>query len=488
MTASDGLQIGWASRDITPDQPVSLAGQFHVRLSQGVRDPITVTALCLASGADVCIWVSCDLVGVTVALLAECRECLRQRLPQFPVEKLVMNVTHTHTAPDAKGGWYPPLPEGVMQPAAYASFVAGRVAEAAAESWGTRQPGSVSWGFGYAVVGHNRRAVYFDDLSQRADFERLVGTKTEKHARMYGNVNDCAFSGLEGGAEHAVNLLFTFDAASRLTGAVYNLPCPSQETEQLTVISADFWHEVRVELRRRHGEHLFLLPQCAPAGDLSPHVMVNQKAERRMLELRKRTTRQEIAARLAAAFDDVYAAAGGDRHAAPVFKHEVREISLPRRRITDEEYRAAEEGVRELEALRARQAAATVPPGYWEQPDVCFSRGYRCRRIVERHAEQQAQPELPMEMHVMRVGDVVFATNAFELFMDYGHRIVARSPAVQTFLVQLAAGGRASYLPTARAEAGESYSACLYCNEVGSAGGQKLVEETVHAIQALWPS
>ena len=73
-----------------------------------------------------------------------------------------------------------------------------------------------------------------------------------------------------------------------------------------------------------------------------------------------------------------------------------------------------------------------------------------------------------------------------ELFLDFGLRMAARSPAEQTFLTQLCAGGTMSYLATEKAVAGESYSACLYCNEVSPAGGQQLVEETLTSLNALW--
>jgi hypothetical protein len=33
---------------------------------------------------------------------------------------------------------------------------------------------------------------------------------------------------------------------------------------------------------------------------------------------------------------------------------------------------------------------------------------------------------------------------------------------------------------------GKSYSACLYCNEVGHEGGDVLVEAAVKRIKALW--
>ena len=44
-----GLRVGWASVDITPDEPVVLRGQFHARVSEGVMDPVTATTLAIES-------------------------------------------------------------------------------------------------------------------------------------------------------------------------------------------------------------------------------------------------------------------------------------------------------------------------------------------------------------------------------------------------------------------------------------------------------
>jgi len=37
------LRIGWASRDVSTDQPIDIPGQFHMRVSQGVLDPLRTT-------------------------------------------------------------------------------------------------------------------------------------------------------------------------------------------------------------------------------------------------------------------------------------------------------------------------------------------------------------------------------------------------------------------------------------------------------------
>jgi hypothetical protein len=126
----------------------------------------------------------------------------------------------------------------------------------------------------------------------------------------------------------------------------------------------------------------------------------------------------------------------------------------------------------------------------WQQlhnNSILASRRRRCGGVVERSALQKEQPTLPAEIHVVKVGNVAFATNRFELFMDYMHRIQARSPFEQTFVVQLTGDPHqaGSYLATKRAQANKGYSASPYCNQVSPEGGQELVEETLKILKEI---
>jgi hypothetical protein len=87
-----------------------------------------------------------------------------------------------------------------------------------------------------------------------------------------------------------------------------------------------------------------------------------------------------------------------------------------------------------------------------------------------------------MELHTLRLGDIAIATNDFELFTDFGTQMKSRSPALQTFVIQLCGPG--SYVPNERAVRGGSYSAIIESNLVGPAGGQVLTEETLKSINA----
>ena len=156
-----------------------------------------------------------------------------------------------------------------------------RAGDAVVEAWRARQPGGMSWALGHAVVGLNRRAHYFYGSSV-----------------MYGSTQRDSFSHIEGYEDHGVEMLFFWGADRKLTGIVINLACPSQETEGLSVISADFWQETRKETRNCFANNLHILAQRSAAGDISPHRMFRKRAEDTMRERRGLSWRQEIARRI----------------------------------------------------------------------------------------------------------------------------------------------------------------------------------------------
>lgn len=476
---TENVFIGWAVRDITPDRPVNLYGQFNQRISENVKDPVTVTALVLGTESDYAIMASCDICTINQDIRERCRKAINRKTPEIDTGKVILNATHTHTAPGTREGVYPPEPEGVMTASEYAEFFIGRVAEAVDQAWKNRKEGGVSWAYGHAVVGHNRRTVYFDDVSKRQGYRTKAGRIIDGSSRMYGSTDDPGFSHMEGYTDHSVETLFTWNKNNNLTGMIINLACPSQETEGAMYISADFWHDIRTAVCKRCGKNLHVLAQCSAAGDQSPHRLLYKKAEERMLELRGTDMRQEIGRRIADTVEEILTyAKKGIKKTLPV-SHMIKTVALKKRMITAEELKTVKEEQAEIEKWQ--------PANPSEESEKFMSLN-RCRNVLEKYKEQKKQPYSEEEIHVMRLGDIAFTTSRFELFLDYGLRIKARSPFVQTFVVQLAAGGQntGTYLPTERAVAGRGYSSNAYDNEVGPEGGQQLVEETVKTLKKLW--
>ncbi len=476
--SGQNLLVGWAARDVTPQGKVSLCGAFHVRLTEEVRDPLSVTALALESsdGKEQAILCSLDAVAVADCVTEGCRERVAKALPEFRPEMLVIFATHTHTAPDQPRPMTdfprPPMPDGVITSRAYADLLVERISAAAIEAWRNRAPGAVSWGRGYAAIGFNRRAVYFDGSS-----------------KMYGPTSVADFSHIEGREDHAIELLFTYDSERALTGMVVNVPCPAQCSGGACFVSADYWCEARQEIRKRHGESVHILAQCSAAGDLAPRPLLNARADARMWRLKGygeefgMARRRDIADKLAAVVDEVLPLASKDVREQVVFKHANVQLELPRRRATEADLADAERQV----ALAEKQLAelADADPMSEEYSRAFASRGFYQQVIDLYHAQQRGQRlTLPVELHALRVGDVAMCTNRFELYVDYGDRIKGRSKALQTFVVELA--GDATYLPTARAIQGGSYGAFVAGTAVGPEGGKQLVDAAVAAINALF--
>lgn len=189
-----------------------------------------------------------------------------------------------------------------------------------------------------------------------------------------------------------------------------------------------------------------------------------------MRNLRGISRLEEIARRIVNAWNEAYEGAQKDQHTDVPLVHMVQEIELPRREVMEREWLLAKS---KIDDLSKQQGKGTLL--YWHGG------------VVKRYENQLAGTVEPykMELHVIRLGDIVIATNPFELFTDYGIQMKTQSPALQTFVIQLAGPG--TYLPSARAVQGGGYSAIAESNEVGSEGGHALVQKTLEQINALWP-
>ena len=194
--------------------------------------------------------------------------------------------------------------------------------------------------------------------------------------------------------------------------------------------------------------------------------------------------RKDIAERILAGVKDVWSWAKKDIQTDVVVRHSVEDVYLTRRMITDEEKQWCEDNIRQMEALVPDPANATP-----EEYRVAKSRfeSYRNRNMgaIRRREEQVEKPKIDYTIHVTQIGEIAFASNPFELYMDFMHRIQARSPFIQTFITQLAGDGGGGYLPTARGVFNKGYSASIFCNQVGPEGGQELVEYTLAKLNEL---
>ncbi|MBQ7623929.1 MAG: hypothetical protein IJS65_01465 [Clostridia bacterium] len=498
------LLFGWAEISITPDKKISLAGQFAERISEYVEKPLTATALAIQSGNEQAVLCSADIVSVGYSLVDAVRERLKENGKGLDPGKVTISAIHTHTGPNyprggqqlkyagktmsPKGILSEMLPPGkkyvekvnvsdnkdIMAGQEMLDFLADRISEVILNAWDNRREGSFVNAFGRAAVGMCRRVTYNDGSAQ-----------------MWGDTNTATFEAVEGGSDTGIELMYFFGENKELVGVIANLACPAQCVQHRMFISPDFWGEAKMLLRKRFGEKLYLLPLCSAAGDQCPVDLVRwvepesdvndpnmkrtdppkRKADPSMFDI---AGMKKAGKRVANEITEVYEEGLDEPISDAEFKHVVCNFKLPLRRTTLTEIKAAEKAIKEY--LNEKE-------GDVDYNDAANLQVYL--GILRRAKIQEVMEVVDTEAHIIRLGNTAFATNPFELFLDYGNQIKARSLAEQTFIAQLTNGAE-GYLPTEKAEKGGHYSAFISSGQVGHAGGELLVRETLKEINDLF--
>lgn len=165
MIAHSAWKAGAAKVSITPSQPIWLAGyDARTKPSEGVLQDIHAKALALQddSGATT-VLVTLDLVGVRPSITDAIVKRAKERLG-LPRERLLLNASHTHSAPGAGEEWVrrfedrvPPGQIAVVQ--AYTRELADKVYGVIEESVRHMTPAQLAFGQGLAGIAVNRRRV-----------------------------------------------------------------------------------------------------------------------------------------------------------------------------------------------------------------------------------------------------------------------------------------------------------------------------------------
>ena len=492
------IKTGWAEVDITPEKgtKIGLAGQFFERITDEAESRITVTAFALESSDDKMVIASCDLVAIGNNLHELVKEKVEKVYPELK-GKIITNAIHTHTSyvytrtgTDSgstldvlkqmlpKGMEYKPLVnnEKMLDPDVALHFLADKITEAVCKAWENRTEGYYANAFGRAVVGMNRRVCY-DDGS----------------AKMWGDTNLANFEELEAGNDSGIEIIYTFDKNKELNGVIANIACPAQVVEHRSFISSDYWGKVKENLRKHFNKNIFVLGLCSAAGDLCPRDLIRwvnpetpiddpnihrenyieRRADPSMFDVSGlKVVGRRISNELISVYEEL------DKNEIKndgILKHETVNMTLPVRRVTIAEYNDA---IEKIDAYVEKNKGRAMT--FDDNAKMHVYAG-----TIARYKFQQEINTLDEEIHIVRFGDIAIATNPFELFLNYGNKIRARSKAKQTFLIQLSCGAD-GYLPTEKAEKGSHYSAYVSSGITGHEGGDILVRETLTHINDMF--
>jgi len=150
-----GLRAGAARIDVTPEQPVVLAGYAsRTNLSTGVHDPLSARALAFEQDGRRLVLVSLDNLGFYNDTAEPLRQAILEKCHLEPSE-LFLCAIHTHSAPlltlaAAKGH-----PNNV----AYTKALAGKLAQVVRTALDRLAAAEIGVGSGSSPVGVSRREV-----------------------------------------------------------------------------------------------------------------------------------------------------------------------------------------------------------------------------------------------------------------------------------------------------------------------------------------
>lgn len=486
----NNLQIGWATVDITPDRPVYVSGQLYQRISSYVHDPLGVTVLVLENGEEQCTMVAMDTVTPVPEILKRVRERIRMRVQQIDPLKINFSSIHTHNSTrfnedglETLRRYFPeellcklPAPSNILTGEEGCEYMVEKLLYVIEAAWSTRKPGGISWAADYAAVGFNRRPVFADENGN-------------EYAKMYGDCSQGNFRRLEGPSDHTADMLYTWDTDGKLTGVAVDIPCPSQVMELHCFLSADFWAPTRDHIRTRLGDHIHILSLCGAAGDQNPLdlIRISKVNQQELIRWNEQATEvlrnfdlaqecDEIGQRIAEAVERGYRKARNRIQYDVTLHHKVISLDLPLRQVSDSDCQEAQAILDDAN----RRFDATHPMSVYDQV-----RFFEPMGVLNRKQEQKESAFYRFQMNVIRIGRIAIVTSPFELFVDYGMRVRARSTPEQVLHVQLC-NGHGGYLPTWAAIAGGSYSSKPASTKVGPDGGDVLAERMIEEINALW--
>lgn len=481
---ASGLEIGWAERDITPPldgKKIPLAGLYYIRDATNVHSRLKFTCCVMRSGDEQVLMGSIDVVSGWDPFTQRLAERLHERIPAIRPESVFIGCPHNHSAPYLRPCYTPAAKEwaaknpGRLSPDEFADFVMERALDAFEEAWRDAKPGSVARAFGTARIGHCRITTYLDGSSE-----------------MYGDTHRADFAGMLEGEDDGVELLFTCDAEGRKTGVFVNAACPSQVMEQNYVISSDFAGAMREKLAKRHGGRFHSIYHLGAAGCQSPRDLVAGR-ERDGFSGWDEKTVEVLSDRLVRCVTD---AENRTIPCSSVLRHKVRHMRLPMRRVSAVETEAAR---RELAAYEAKWPGTSAWDDYmrevhhYEQTQGRFPYDSKlhpyaamavCRAVINRAETQDANPFLEIDSHIVRIGDVAFVSNPFELYLLFGQVVKARSAAKQTFLIGKCSSS--GYVPTERSEKAVGYSGGVNVGRIGHQGGFAFCDEVVKGVAELF--
>ncbi len=433
------MEAGSATVTINCEIGDDIAGQFHRRFCEYIRDDLEANALYLADDQLQVLLVSLDLAGLFDAPYVSAVRNAIEAATGVPARNVILTSTHTHDAPDTAGL----LPDSVKNEN-YLVRLKDWLVEVATEAVAAARPARFGWAQGEAHIGYNRRLCWAD------------GSHT-----MHGDSTRPDFTGLEGPDDPTHTVLYAVDEDDQYVAVVHANCCHATCIGSGEYASADYPGEARRLVREALGAEVPVLYMQGASGDTAQYDMMRPRtydAEQKLRAVGALVASETL--RLISVSDPV---------AAPVFRHDLKDLQVEVRLPSAEELAEAQEFADMGEKAAGRREFILATAG-----------------VLRLQNEFGEAPVDILPIHVVRIGGLAIITNPCELYCQFGLDIRRRSPADVTMIAQLA-DGFSGYCPTIPGLLGGGYSGnAIYWTRLEPYAGYRIVESSARLLHETW--
>jgi neutral ceramidase len=451
--ADDTLLVGVARVDISPPLGLPLLHPLREGPASSIEQPLTATALVVASGERKLAMVACDLIYVRGAYAQGLRERIGSVLG-IPFGQVLVNCSHTHAVPPMPG-WEDPAKPVDAALARYHSWLVDAIAGAAL--WANRElrPARMGVGHGRVRIGVNRR-------ERLADGTMILGENP--HKPVDEDVVVLRFDRLDG----------------RPLAVVMNYAChPDVLGPQVPFVSPDYVGHARMALETLSGAPSLFLQGAAADIDPITSIVVHPDGRE---EIRRLGV--QLGAEAAKVFADIrthrrrherhvhrsmsdglamWTYTDVDGPAVSAFGVVNRRLRLPLKPLPSLAEAREEVAGWERALAEARTAGARLA-------DVQLAgRQLDWARLQLRAVEAGEAAMVDMDLQAMRINDVGLVAIPGEPFVEIGLNIKRRSPLAHTMVLGYS-NGCLVYIPTAQAFEEGGYEVKAHKNYMLPAG------------------
>lgn len=438
-----GLQAGFGRALIVPKDSVPLAGgDYTKRWSTGEMDPISITCVALRQQEQTILLCSMDLITATDNFVDPTKSAI-SAATGVPQENILMNATHTHSAPAIRNDF-----EGVVE---YRKQFFAAATEAATAAIADLAAASIYYGStmteGLAFVRHY---LLSDGSYAGSNFGNFENGDIVEHSTQ---------------ADEELQLV---KLARRKKADILLMSFPVHATfnggSTQTMLSADFPGIARTYVE--DNSDTLVAYFIGAGGDQIGRSSV--KGEARFEKDQYKEYGQVLGEYALSAMDSLQKMQKTDMQFSTVT------FSGNSNKEKVDKFMEAKAVVQV-----AREYGVSAPETIAAARENGFSSYYEANSIKNRVS---APPTRSMELRVMKLGNLGFVFAPYEMFSTQGMYIKEQAACDMTFIVTNSEGDM-GYLPSQKGIEIGSYEACVTDFEPGTA--EKLAEEFVKLLESL---